>query len=241
GAEERAVEKGMKTFRATSGPFAEQPYYELKEIERICTEELHAVGLYPSRPEPVRVERFIEKRFNVSATYEELPPGVLGYTRFNRGGVEAIVVSCALCDEGTRAAERRINTTLAHEGGGHGLLHAYLFGLGRDTRSLFVVDADIGSARILCRDDAAARVYRGRWWEFQANQAMGALLLPRKLVEQCLEGVLQRRGVLGRPVLPNARRQQAVALVADVFDVNPIVARIRLGEVYPEQEERQLT
>src|SRR5437588_601706 len=85
----------------------------LSEIERICTEELHAVGLYPSRPEPVRVERFIEKRFNVSATYEELPPGVLGYTRFNRGGVEAIVVSCALCDEGTRAAERRINTTLA--------------------------------------------------------------------------------------------------------------------------------
>ena len=127
-------------------------------------------------------------------------------------------------------------------------LHAYLFVLGTDTGSLFEGDKDIGSTRILCRDDTAAgegqrarRVYRGCWWEFQANQAMGALLLPRTLVEQCLEGLLQRRGVLGRPVLPTARRQPAVALVADVFDVNPIVARIRLGEVYPEYEERQLT
>ena len=238
----------MKSYRATSGPFAERPFYELKEIERICAEELHGVGLYPARPEPVRVERFIEKRFHVSPTYEELPDGVLGYTRFNRDGVEAIVVSCALCEEGTRAAERRINTTLAHEGGGHGLLHTYLFVLGADTHSLFEGNADVGSMRILCRHDAAAgegqrvrRVYRGCWWEFQANQAMGALLLPRTLVERCLEAVLQRRGVLGRPVLPNARRQQAVSLVADVFDVNPIVARIRLGDIYPEHEERQLT
>src|SRR2546422_8265658 len=127
----------MKSYRATSGPFAERPYYELNEIERIRTEELHEVGLYPSRPEPVRVERFIEKRFHVSPTYEELPDGILGYTRFNRDGVEAIVVSCALCEEGTRAAERRINTTLAHEGGGHGLLHAYLFVIGTESGSIF--------------------------------------------------------------------------------------------------------
>lgn len=238
----------MKTFRATSGPFAERPFYELKEIERICTEELYGAGLYPSRPEPVRVERFIEKRFHISPTYEELPHGVLGYTRFNRDGVEAIAISSALCEEGSRAAERRINTTLAHEGGGHGLLHAHLFVLGGDTSSLFEGDADIGSARILCRDGGAAddgqagrRIYRGRWWEFQANQAMGALLLPRKLVDQCLNGIMSRSGALGHPVLPGARREQAVARVANVFDVNPVVARIRLGELHPEHEEQQLT
>jgi hypothetical protein len=238
----------MKTYRATSGPFAERPFYALKEIERICTEELLGVGLYPSRPEPVRVERFIEKRFHVSPAYEELPTGVLGYTRFNRDGVESIVVSRALCEEGSRAAERRINTTLAHEGGGHGLLHSHLFVLGADARSLFEKDADIEVSRIMCRDSAAAadhevrrRVYDGRWWEFQANQAMGALLLPRKLVEHCLEGVVQRRGVLDHPVLPAARREKAVTLVADVFDVNPVAARIRLGEIYPEHQERQLT
>jgi hypothetical protein len=238
----------MKSYHARSGPFAERPYYELSEIEQICTEELHGVGLYPARPEPVRVERFIEKRFNISPAYEDLPQGVLGYTRFNRDGVEAIVVSRVLCEEGSRTAERRINTTLAHEGGGHGLLHAHLFVLGADTRSLFEGDADVVASRILCRDGSAAtdqqmgrRVYRGRWWEFQANQAMGALLLPRKLVDECLERILVQRGSLGHPVLPGARRGEAVALVSGVFDVNPVVARIRLGELYPEHEERQLT
>jgi hypothetical protein len=115
-------------------------------------------------------------------------------------------------------------------------------------RSLFEGDSDVAASRILCRDGSVAdaqqagrRVYRGRWWEFQANQAMGALLLPRKLVEQCLEGVIQLAGALGRPLLPGARRHEAVALVASVFDVNPVVARIRLGELYPEHQEGQLT
>jgi hypothetical protein len=60
-------------------------------------------------------------------------------------------------------------------------------------------------------------------------------------VDQCLEGIMSPSGALGRPVLPSARRREAVALVADVFDVNPVVARIRLGELYPEHEEGQLT
>ena len=237
----------MKTYRATTGPFAERPFYELGEIERICTEELHGVGLHPARPEPVRIERFIEKRFHVSPAYEDLPPGVVGYTRFRQDGVEAIVVTRALCEAGSRSAERRINTTLAHEAG-HCLLHGHLFLVGADTQSLFERDADVGPHRILCRDGAPAddrevgrHIYRGRWWEYQANQAMGALLLPRKLVDQCLPSLLNTGGAFGRLALTSARREEAVALVADVFDVNPVVARIRLGALYPEHEERQLT
>lgn len=230
----------MKSFRATTGPFAERPYYELDEIERICTEELQGAELYPARPEPVRIERFIEKRFHVSPTYEAMTPGLLGYTRFNRDRIEAIVVSRLLCDEGTRSADRRISTTLAHEAG-HGLLHGYLFVVGEDTRSLFHGDVDVEPKRILCRDEGVKSSYRGRWWEFQANQAMGALLLPQGLVQQCLDRLVERRGALGRTVLPGGRRGDAVALVAETFEVNPVVARIRLGELYPEHEEGQLT
>ncbi len=237
----------MKSYRATSGPFTERPYYELDEIEQICTEELQGADLYPARPEAVRIERFIEKRFHVSPAYEELSPGLLGYTRFNREGVEAIVVSRTLCDEGSRSADRRINTTLAHEAG-HGLLHGHLFVVEEDARSLFQGDTDVEPRRILCRDGARAGApqagksgYRGRWWEFQANQAMGALLLPRKLVEQCLTSIMARPGTLGRGMLPSARRRDAVASVADVFEVNSVVARIRLAELYPEHEEGQLT
>lgn len=234
----------MKTFRPGVGPFSERPYFEIHEIERICSEELEAVGLFPSVPEAVRVERFIEKRFGISPSYDELPEGVLGVTKFGHEGVEAIIVSRTVDEEGTRATQRRVNTTLAHEAG-HGLLHAHLFVL-ETNRSLFGEDAD--PTRILCRGDSiptvgrpAQRVYDGRWWEFQANQAMGALLLPRKLVDRSLEPFLMRQGALGRSTLPAARREEAVRLLADVFDVNPIVARIRLGELYAEAEETQLT
>lgn len=40
------------------------------------------------------------------------PQGLLGFTRFNSQGVEAIVVAKAPDDEGTKAAERRLRTTL---------------------------------------------------------------------------------------------------------------------------------
>src|SRR3989441_11554119 len=68
--------------------------------------------------------------FRSTPTYEDLDKGVLGFTQFGRTGVQAIVVARALDEDGTRPAERRIRTTLAHEAG-HGLLHAHLFALDR--------------------------------------------------------------------------------------------------------------
>jgi len=65
----------MRTYRTNAGPVRERPYYKLREIEDICTEALRQVDLYPSTPEPVRIERFIEKRFGVHPEYGELPDG----------------------------------------------------------------------------------------------------------------------------------------------------------------------
>src|SRR5204862_7617 len=110
----------MKTFKQKGGPFQERPYFELNDIERICADELQAVGLLPPEPGPIRIERFIEKRFGVSPIYDELSDGVLGYSEFGAKGVQAIVVSQALAEEVSPAASRRVSTTLAHEAG-HGL------------------------------------------------------------------------------------------------------------------------
>jgi hypothetical protein len=100
----------------------EWPFYEDREIEAICTDALREVGLLPTRPEAVRIDRFIEKRFGVVPTYEDLPDGVQGLTRFSQKGVREVVVAKALDDDSSTIAERRIRTTLAHEGG-HCLLH----------------------------------------------------------------------------------------------------------------------
>ena len=40
-----------------------------------------------------------------------------------------------------------------------------------------------------------------RWWEFQANKAMGALLLPKALVGKAREPFLEAQGMLGLPAL----------------------------------------
>lgn len=232
----------MKQLRSKGGPFTERPYFELDEIDRICTEELQVVDLYPSVPGPIRIERFIEKRFKVTPTYENLDPRILGFTRFGPNGVEAIVISRALADSGTQGAKRVVNSTLAHEAG-HALLHGYLFAVG-GTSSLF--ESPTEPTKILCRDGEVAgvtdrRVYDGRWWEYQANRAIGGLLLPRALALRCVADLVQSRGGLGLGVLPSARREEAEHRLGEVFEVNPVVARIRLDDLYPSGGRAQLT
>jgi hypothetical protein len=70
---------------------------------------------------------------------------------------------------------------------------------------------------------------------------MGALLLPRSLVENVLEGTLEVRGLLGMRVLLERNHEPAILLIAEIFDVNPIVARYRLDALYPPAAEQQLT
>lgn len=235
----------MRTYRPKSGQFAEQPFYGPADFESICVEALTSVELYPASPSPVRIDRFIEKRFMTQPTYAPLPAGVLGFTRFGANGVEEIVISETFDKEGTTSAERRLRTTLAHEGG-HGLLHAHLFALGNRPDSLFAGELAPDAPKIMCRDDGQTATNSGnkppyRWWEYQANQAMGALLLPQSLVEKTLEGTLEARGLLGLKVLTAGNREAAIHMIAETFDVNPVVAKYRLEALFPSSAEQQLT
>lgn len=224
----------MRTFRSKSGPFSERPHFEPNEIDQICSDELRKQGLFPNSPEAIRIDRFVEKRFGVVPHYEDLPAGVLGFTKFSKNGVDEIMISAELDAEGGEVAERRIRTTLAHEAG-HGLLHAYLFAL--DDKPLYLFDSDSHSDyQILCRDvqgeDRKSRAYDGRWWEFQANRAIAGLLCPRTLVQEALNPFLVYSGSLGAVTLDAKRRDGAIRTLAEIFDVNPIVAKIRISELY---------
>jgi hypothetical protein len=232
----------MKTLKASRGPFIERPYYTDQEIETICGDELRATELLPSQPGPVRIDRFIEKRFSVVPTYEDLGDGILGLTRFDSEGVSEIVVSRSLEDENTQAAERRIRTTLAHEAG-HGLLHGHLFVLSPQTL-LFGDSSDAAGPKVLCRNEltnAGFSAYKGEWWEFQANRAIGALLLPRSLVEVALKSMIILNGKLGLKAFDRSKYETAARHLADLFNVNPIVARIRIDQVFPETKGAQLS
>jgi hypothetical protein len=213
------------------------PYFTPSQIDNMCCDELRGVGLLPTSPEPIRIDRFIEKRFNVSPQYEDLPSGVLGFTRFGKNGIKAVVISAALDAEGGKVAGRRVRTTIAHEGG-HSLLHAHLFALDDIPLHLFDKDSHSGD-QILCRDvhgdEQKVHRYDGRWWEVQANLAMSSLLCPRPLVQEAMKPFLSPAGLLGVEVLAESRREEAVLSLAEIFDVNPAVIRIRISEMYPPQ------
>jgi hypothetical protein len=199
----------MKTIRSRTGPFVERPHFQLREIEEICIGELRRMDIYPSTPEAIRIDRFVEKRFSIAPRYEVLPAGVLGFTQFGRKGVEAIVISRTLDEGKSKVDERRLRSTLAHEAG-HGLLHAYLFQLGEKPKSLF--DDHDHTPRILCREmiegPRQRPGYDGHWSEFQANRAIGGLLMPRPLVEQALREFCVEAGRLGQRTLAEERREE---------------------------------
>lgn len=235
----------MKTYRTTSGPFAEKPFYSPNEIETICIDELRKAGLLPSSPEPIRVERFVEKKFKIHIVYDDLPEGVLGFTEFGPNGVKGMTITKTLLEEGDKVAERRINTTLAHEAG-HGLLHTHLFVLGENLQSLFGKDVDPDKHRILCRNNAIQgfQGFKGTsnpWWEIQANLVIGPLLMPKALVMTALEPFYLKSGKLDLQRLDRSRQEEAVKALSESFDVNPIVAKIRLESVFPPAQDSQLT
>jgi hypothetical protein len=229
----------MKTLRTTSGPFSERPYFSDEEIERTCLDALKQVDLLPREPSAVRIDRFIEKMFGVTPSYEDLPKGLLGFSQFDGGRVASVVVSKALDTESSAVAERRIRTTLAHEGG-HGLLHAYLFAVAAPTHALFGDFSEPMKPKVLCRGErAAASQYTGEWWEFQANRAIGALLMPRHLVDLAVVPYTTS-GSLGLSIFDQSRTEEAARDLADVFDVNPAAARIRLGQLYASRSRAQM-
>ena len=73
----------MKSFRANAGPSTQKPFFRQKDFEQICEDELRRADLLPAEPAPVRIDRFVEKRFQIQPSYEELPVGLLGFTRFS--------------------------------------------------------------------------------------------------------------------------------------------------------------
>ena len=232
----------MRTYRANKGPFQEAVHYTEGDVERIVLEELGAVKLLPPDPQPIRVERFVEKRFGVSVEAVEMKEGVLGFSEFGPKGVRAVYVAKFLDEDRSIAGQRRLRSTIAHEAG-HCLLHAHLFALS-ETLPLFADNSDPNAPKVLCRDlgsdSGVTRPYNGEWWEFQANMAMGHLLMPAPLVRKAAASYLEAVGNLGAVLLPENSLETAARSLADVFDVNPVVARLRLEKLYKVERSGQM-
>lgn len=224
----------MRTQRNPSSPFGRTLYLKRDEIDQMCEEALLDAKMLPATPCAVQIDQFIESYFKCSLDFgTDLGADVMGFTFFSPKGAPTVVgVSPTLCD-GDKVTDRRVRTTLAHEGG-HCLLHPILFMPDTDNRSLFGTNVDVQNRRILCRkQDFESRRYDGRWWEVQANCAIGGFLLPKRLFRAACEKYLEPVGSLGLREIPAAKREMVSRELANVFDVNPKVAAIRLENLFP--------
>jgi hypothetical protein len=105
---------------------------------------------------------------------------------------------------------------------------------------------------IMCREVADAAVGQARsanhagsrqtpWHEYQANRAIGALLLPQPLVRRVSEAFLISDGLFGELQLPDAARPRLIEELMETFDVNRPVAKIRIDQMYPSERQSQTT
>src|SRR5258708_24481237 len=114
----------MKRIPPSDGPFPTRLYFTDDEIEEICSAALTETGLLPTKPERIRIDRLIDKKFDVPIMFEDLGKNVLGFTEFGPNGVEAVHIGEPPGDL-ILQEERRVNSTLAHKPA-HDLMHAKL-------------------------------------------------------------------------------------------------------------------
>jgi len=224
----------MKKTPTSDGPFPTRLYFSDDEIEQICSDALAETNLLPTKPERIRIDRFIEKKFRVQIIYEDLDKSVLGFTEFDPKGVKAVHIAEPTGDLYVQQ-DRRINSTLAHEAG-HGLMHAQLFVEHFANHTSFQDHPYVTETLILCREEppnvVSQKEYKGYWWEFQANRAIGALLIPKQLLPIFLEPFHIKFGTTKLSALPAKAQREVVEAASNVFDVNQMVVRVRLNLPY---------
>lgn len=210
-------------------------WYSLDEIEAIMEDEARKAGLVATFDQAaVDLEAFLERHLGATLDqYALLPVEVLGQTVFEPGrAVRAEInrdLTGALDDGGGLSDLGRWRATLAHEAA-HILLHRVLFELPLSQDTLFDLEVQTTPTLMRClkRDVSPGRRVSD-WREFQANQGMAALLMPRKLFSSIAQ---DERAALELPPFPlpdgSVDADQLVRRVAARFDVSRQATEIRL-------------
>jgi hypothetical protein len=230
----------MSAGKSTTGPFCRRLYIPENDIERICREALASVDLLPETPCPIRIERLIYLLFGFEEEYETLPDQIMGCAKFTRRGLCRITVNRELAENDDPVSRLRVRSTLAHEAG-HGIFHTNLFveKLEHEAISRLLNDRDgvfdsVSGEGFMCRAEASMeQVPRFEWWEFQANLAMAAILLPKHLVIEAARARLPH--VLSGSGTFETRVTAAERELASLFNVSRRMVSIRLGKWWLEQ------
>jgi hypothetical protein len=205
-------------------------------IERMMESELAAAGLLPPETgDPViDIEAFLERHLGVRLEqFADLDADVLGVTHFVPGATPLVQINKDLTEAADSAGEPwvkgRWRITMAHEGA-HVILHGPEIQALSQQRSLFDDGEEPNPPQLqrCLKRDLHQLGRRTDPREIQANLAMAALLMPRRLFTYHAGRVLPVSGAI-EPESPSYRH--AVADLAGLFGVSREATRIRIEKL----------
>lgn len=220
----------MQSRTDPASPWGQRLYFDAAEFEVMMDELRQRVpGSTFTEGCGVDVDRVLLTGLGLEPDYVDLADGVMGRVIFAASGKAHVEVSRRLADEAEsgRIAAKRLRSTLAHEAG-HVTCHPLLFIGSLTNLSLF--GGEMPPPAILCRDSTVGRMsYSGQWWEFQANQCMAALLLPKPLFMKYTASAVASRGASSFNYAIRAGTAEAVVRdLADIFNVSEQMVFYRL-------------
>lgn len=228
----------MRTRYDAGSPWKKRVHFENREFAAMMDDLRERAGQHVHAPgRGIDVEMVLLKGLAIEPDYVPLPDGVMGRTLFLSDGSARVEVSrdlLELAEQGS-VQRRRLRSTLAHECG-HVACHSMLHLKDIETGNLFPVAGNTVTAEvpsILCRQTTVDQPgYQGEWWEYQANQCMAELLLPRRLFAKGLATTLDERGYSSIEDAARERNSDAVATaLADEFDVSLTMVVYRLQDL----------
>lgn len=221
----------MRYIRDRTGRFEERPYYEQEELDQEC-EALVRDFLHAYRGEvrfPITTDALtllVEQHARDLDCFADLSdegPGVQGATYFVTGERPRVRIARVLMEQSWR--ENRLRTTLTHELG-HVRFHRHLFEVEDQRLDLFNDPPDETSHT--CHRDSIVDPPQSDWMEWQAAYASGALLMPRRPVNEMAAETIQEQGHRGRVGTGTQLAETLIQRTTDRFQVSDAAARVRL-------------
>ncbi len=221
----------MKWVKDRTGRFRERPHYEPEELDETCEEIIsdflrrHHGGVhFPVATDDLA--RLIEEFAEDLDSYADLTdegPEVEGVTEFLPGGRPRVRISKEI--SGRPGFENRLRTTLTHEFG-HVRFHDFMFQI-RASDSLFSTMAIQASTK--CNRLSIMGASQQDWMEWQAGYVCGAILMPRRPLQDAVRGY-RTIGDVGSAVLSvgSTEGEALIREVAERFAVSREAARVRL-------------
>lgn len=232
----------MRSYDIPDSILPRRLHFSREDIEKIARDELRQAGCLPKSPGPVDLEKYLSRRHGIEPRQtERLAPGVLGAADLRTPSKPVIWIRQDVFD----GHPHRYRSTLAHEIA-HLQLHAQLYldpefsvtvarchrGVDSLPRGFECGEAEIQEAPLRPLATAHPLFHL----EYQANLGMVALAAPIPLVKACVEGwtrIETQRGGGRLFILDEKRRNEAVALVSETFEVSRELAGYRLGDLFP--------